>query len=106
MGLNSSHISGLNTSQLNRNSNIKKVIRGGQGSIYARPQRSSTMVGDMAQMLISGNSAERIRASFAGPGVKGPFETDQADVDYVQGFFDGKEGARQSNSSYMVKKDE
>ena len=107
MGLNSSHISGLNTSQLNRNSNIKKVIRGGQGSIYARPsQRSSTMVGDMAQMLISGNGAERIRASFAGNGDKGPFERDQADVDYVKGFFEGKEGARQSNSSYMVRKDE
>ena len=60
-GLNSSHISGMNTSQLNRNSNIKKVIRGGQGSIYHRPQRSSTMVGDMAQMLMSGNGAEKIR---------------------------------------------
>ena len=64
------------------------------------------MVGDMAQMLMTGNGAERIRASFAGPVAENPFEKDQADVDYVQGFFDGKEEARQSNSSYMVRKDE
>ena len=103
--LNSSQISGLNTSQLNRNSNIKKVIRGGQGSTFLRNQRSSTMVGDMAQML-AGGGADRIRASLAQPPSQNPFEKDQADVDYVQAFFDGTEDNRQSNSSYMVRKDE
>ena len=64
------------------------------------------MVGDMANMLMSGNGAERIRQSFAGPGTENPFEKDQADVDYVQDIFNGGGQTREPSSSYMVRKDE
>lgn len=59
-GMNTSHMSGIagvNTSVMNRNSNIKKVIRGGNGSVYMKGRASSTYHGSHMKMnSLDGNT--------------------------------------------------
>ena len=58
-GLNTSHLSGMgatNASFMNRNSNIKKVIRGGNGSVYHKGRASSTYGSHMKMNSLDGNT--------------------------------------------------
>lgn len=78
LSLNNSQF-GLNSSQINRNSNIKKVIRGGRASIH---QRSSTIVsGNINNFMQQSNQTMPVYGSFIGASDTGPFEKSNQDFE-------------------------
>ena len=60
--LNTSTFSNLNTS-MNRHSNIKKTIKGGNGSVHIKQQRSSTMVGGNIMNQMGPSPVKNTRAT-------------------------------------------